>query len=185
MIWVSWHLRPSWPTSRDTLRIYVSSVGRAHPDDLSLPAIHFNLRAAALCPSATLRCFSILAKELSKIACDMHGKTFSRNDLKHTKDSNWSIPIIISICFVGFDKAIIRFPGFPPSIGFLALPGTSKNRYAMMQAWEKTPSLAACSQPKPSLGARKMEPRCLERQKRLRCGAEKNRRCRSVSKHLR
>ena len=48
----------------------------------------------------------------------------------------------------------------------------------MMQASEKTPSLAACSQPKPSLGARKIEPRRLERQKCLRCGAEKNRQCR-------
>ena len=43
----------------------------------------------------------------------------------------------------------------------------------MMQAWEQTPSLAACSQPKPSLGARKTEPRCLERQKCPRCGAQK------------
>ena len=65
--------------------------------------------------------FSILAKELSIIACDMYGKT------KHTKDptDRFQSPIV-SICFVGFDKAIIRFPLLLDCY----MPGTSIYSYA-------------------------------------------------------
>ena len=115
-----------------------------------------------------------LARELSIIACDMHGKTFSRNDLQHTKDPTDRF-------FVGFDKAIIRFSRFPLLLACQAPPKIAMHDASL----KKTLSLAACSQPKPSLGAPKNEASsALERQKCLRCCAEENRRCRGVSKHL-
>ena len=45
----------------------------------------------------------------------MHGKTFSRNDLQHTKDPTDQF-------FVGFDKAIIRFSRFPLLLACQAPP---------------------------------------------------------------
>ena len=104
----------------------------------------------------------------------MHGKTFSRNDLQHTKDPTHRF-------FVGFDKAIIRFSRFPLLLACQAPPKIAMHDASL----KKTLSLAACSQPKPSLGAPKNEASsALERQKCLRCCAEENRRCRGVSKHL-
>jgi len=105
----------------------------------------------------------------------MHGKTFSRNDLQHTKDPTDQF-------FVGFDKAIIRFFRFPLLLACQAPPKIAMHDASL----KKTLSLAAFSQPKPSLGAPKNEASsALERQECPRCGAEKNRRCRGVSKHLR
>ena len=144
------------------------SVGRVNPDDLSLPAIHFNLRAAALCPSATLRCFSILPKELSKIACDMHEKT-SRNDLKHTKDLTERFQSsfrFVLLDLIRHDKAIGWFPGFPPSIGLLACQAPPKT--AMHDASLRKKHRASLLE-----FPAKTEPRCLERQKCPRCGAQK------------
>ena len=101
----------------------------------------------------------------------MHGKTFSRNDLQHTKDPTDQF-------FVGFDKAIIRFSRFPLLLACQAPP-----KIAMHDASLRKKHRA--SQPKPSLGAPKNEASsALERQKCLRCCAEENRRCRGVSKHL-
>ena len=62
------------------------------------------------CPAATLRCFWILLKELSRIACDMYGKTFSRNDLKHIKDPTDRFQS--SFRFVLLDLIRLSF-GFP------------------------------------------------------------------------
>ena len=114
-----------------------------------------------------------------------HSLRHARKDLLSKRSeahagSNWSIPIIISICFVGFDKAIIRFPGFPLLDCWHARH--LQKPQCMMQAWEKNTEPHSQSR---ALGLQKMEPRCLEQQKCLRCRAEKNRRCRGVSKHLR
>ena len=69
--------------------------------------------------------------------------------------SNWSNPIIISIC-LALDLIRLSF-GVPPTVG---MPGTFKNRYAWCMT--KTPRA-------PKNGALS----ALERQKCLRCGAEK------------
>ena len=62
--------------------------------------------------------------------------------------SNWSILIIISICFVGFGNAIIRFSGFPLLDCWHARH--LQKLLCMMQAWEKTPSLTAKTEPRGS-----------------------------------
>ena len=129
--------------------------------------------------------FPILARDFLIIACDTHGKTFSRNDLKQTKDPTDRFPSLfwfVLLDLIRLYKAIILFPLLLECWHARHL----QNLLCMIQAWEKTLSLAACSQPKPSLGAPKNEASsALERQKCLRCCAEENRRCRGVSKHLR
>ena len=129
----------------------------------------------------TLRCFSILARELS-----YHSLRHARKNLlsKRCETRKGSIPIIISICFVGFDKAIEGYHSVPPSIGLLACQAPPKS--AVHDAsLTTTLSLAACSQPKPSLGAPKnWSLAALERRPHPRCGAENMRSC-GVSKHLR
>ena len=74
--------------------------------------------------------------------------------------SNWLI------CFIGFDKAIIRC-----SLSDCWHVRHLQNLLCMMQAWGKNTEPHSQSR---ALGLRKMEPRRLERQKCLRCGAEKH-----------
>ena len=119
-VWGSWHLHPSrFPKthlqqsspSRDMLHMDVS-VGRANPDDLSLPGIHFNLRAA-LCPAATLRCFfdpseGTFYHSLRHVRKDLLSKWFETHE-----GSNWSIPIIIPNCFLDLIRLSFVSPGFP------------------------------------------------------------------------
>ena len=158
------------------------SLGRANPDDL-IAAQQFasTWELHCRCPAVTLRCFSILARELS-----YHSLRHARKNLlsKRCETRKGSIPIIISICFVGFDKAIEGYHSVPPSIGLLACQAPPKS--AVHDAsLTTTLSLAACSQPKPSLGAPKnWSLAALERRPHPRCGAENMRSC-GVSKHLR
>ena len=95
----------------------------------------------------------------------MHGQTLKRFEAH--KGSNWSIPIIISICLLDFHKAIM-FSRFPLLDCWHARH--LQKPLCMMQAWEKK---HRASQPKSSLGAPKNGAfAALERQKCLRCGAE-------------
>ena len=153
------HRQQSSP-SRDTLHMD-GSVGRANPDDdLNLPANSTWELLHCRRPAATLRCFfrSLLGNFLYSLR---HARKDSRNDLKHTKDPTdrfQSSFRFVLLDLIRLYKAIIRFP---------LMPGTSKNCYAWCKLDKNT------------------EPRCLERQKCLRCGAEKIKRCQGVSKHLR
>ena len=97
MVWVSWHLRPSWfpkthrkqsSPSRDTLHMD-GSQGRAHPDNLIAASDSHQLQSwtVGVRPEKPSDFFSIRKRgNFLIIACDMHRKTFSRNDLKHAKD---------------------------------------------------------------------------------------------------
>ena len=92
-------------------------------------------------------------------------------------DSNFLI--IISICFIGFDQAIIRFSGFPLLLACQAPPKTAMHDASLRRKHR-------ASQPKPSLGAPKMEPRALWNGKNAFAAVlKKIMRCRGVSKHLR
>ena len=99
-----------------------------------------------------------------------HARTDSRNDLKHTKDPTDRFQSSFPFVLLDFHKAIIRFSGFPLLDCWHARH--LQKPLCMMQAWEKK---HRASQPKSSLGAPKNGAfAALERQKCLRCGAEKN-----------